>query len=376
MKVGIVRERRPGELRVAASPDSVKKLVGMGLEVVVEAGAGVPARMTDGDYAGAGASIVEGEAEVLGQANIVAKVRRPMLPGEGEVDELALVKRGAVLLGLFNPLGRPHQTAPYAERGLTVFALELIPRITRAQAMDVLSSQAGIAGYKAVVEASAHFRKIMPMMMTAAGTIAPARVLVLGAGVAGLQAIATSRRLGAIVTAFDVRPVVKEEVESLGATFIEVAPETGAEAQTAGGYAREMSEDYKRRQAEAIHAAIRKVDIVITTAQVPGKPAPRLVTEEMIKDMKPGSVILDMAVESGGNVALSEAGKVIERHGVTLIGHINLPAMVATDASALYARNVVNFIGLLVDRKSGALAIDWNDEILKASCLTRPETPA
>ncbi|MSP84146.1 MAG: Re/Si-specific NAD(P)(+) transhydrogenase subunit alpha [Alphaproteobacteria bacterium] len=371
MKVGIVGERRPGEFRVAASPDSVKKLTGLGLEVLIEAGAGTGARMTDAQYAEAGAAVLDTESAVLEAADIVAKVRRPMLAGEGAVDELALMRQGAILIGLLNPLEQPHQISAYQAKGVTAFALELIPRITRAQAMDVLSSQAGVAGYKAVIEATAHFRKIMPMMMTAAGTVAPARVLVLGAGVAGLQAIATSRRMGAIVSAFDVRPVVKEEVESLGAKFIEVAADAGVEAQTAGGYAREMSEDYKRRQSEAIHDAIRKSDIVITTALIPGKPAPRLVTEAMIRDMKPGSVVLDMAVESGGNCALSEAGKVVEKNGVTLIGHINLPAMVATDASALYARNVVNFVALLIDKKTHALAIDWNDDILKASCLTR-----
>jgi proton-translocating NAD(P)+ transhydrogenase subunit alpha len=370
MKIGVVTERRPGENRVAASPDSVKKLKALGFEIAIERGAGAGARVPDERFAEAGAAIVAGANEVLGQADVVMRVRRPLLADEG-ADEVAPMKPGALLIGLLEPFARAEAIAAYAARGVAAFALELVPRISRAQSMDALSSQSNLAGYKAVIEAAAQLRRLMPMMMTAAGTVAPARVLVLGAGVAGLQAIATARRLGAIVAAFDVRPAVKEEVQSLGASFVEVPVEEGVQAQTTGGYAAEMSEDYKRRQAQAIHDAIRKADIVITTALIPGRPAPTLVTAAMVRDMKAGSVILDMAVESGGNCELSEAGKIVEKHGVTLIGHGNLPALVATDASALYARNLLNFITPLVDRKAGALAVDWNDEIVKGSLLTR-----
>jgi NAD(P) transhydrogenase subunit alpha len=369
MKVGILRERRAGETRVAGSPDMVKKLVAMGVEVVVEAGAGDGAAISDDDFTGAGATIDRDAASVYGAADVVLKVQRPISGGEGVADEIAMMREGTVLIGLLDPLAHREQANEYAARKLTAMAMETIPRISRAQAMDALSSQSNIAGYKAVIDAAAAFTRIFPMMMTAAGTIAPARVLVLGAGVAGLQAIATARRLGAIVSAFDVRPAVKEEVESLGATFVEVpSDEEGA---TEGGYAREMSEDYKRRQTELVHETLKKHDIAITTALIPGRPAPLLITEQMVRDMKPGSVIVDMAVEAGGNCELSEFDKTVEKHGVTIVGTANLPAKVPGNTSMLYARNLLNVLTLIVDAETGALAIDWDDEIVKGMLLTR-----
>ncbi|MFQ5784220.1 MAG: Re/Si-specific NAD(P)(+) transhydrogenase subunit alpha [Alphaproteobacteria bacterium] len=368
MRIGIPKERRAGEARVAGSPDMVKKLVAMGVEVVVETGAGTSAGVSDDDFAAAGATIAADAAALYGAADVVLKVRRPLRAGEG-ADETAMMKPGALLIGLLEPLADRAQAQDYAARGLCAFAMELMPRISRAQSMDALSSQSNIAGYKAVIEAASAFGRVFPMMMTAAGTVPPARVLVLGAGVAGLQAIATARRLGAIVSAFDVRPAVREEVQSLGATFIEVpVEEDGA---TAGGYAREMSEDYKRRQSELVHETLKKQDIVITTALIPGKPAPLLITEEMVKDMKPGSVIVDMAAVAGGNCALSEPDETVEKHGVTILGPTNLPAEAATSTSALYARNLLNVLALIVDKENGTLAIDWDDEIVKNMTLTR-----
>ncbi len=368
MKVGIPKERRAGESRVAGSPEMVKKLVGQGLDVAVEAGAGLGANMADEEFAAAGAEIVKDAAALYGAADIVLKVQRPLGPGD-EIDEIAMMKKGAVLIGLLNPFGDRAMAKAYAAHELTAFAMEFIPRISRAQAMDALSSQSNIAGYKAVIDAAAAFGRVMPMMMTAAGTVPPARVLVLGAGVAGLQAIATAKRLGALVSASDVRPAVKQEVESLGATFLEVESDESGEAE--GGYAKEMSEDYKRRQAELVRQTLAKTDIAITTALIPGRPAPRLITEPMIKDMKAGSVIVDMAVESGGNCALSEPGKTVEAYGVKIIGPVNLPSQVAAATSPLYARNLLSFLALLIDKESGALSIDWDDEIVKGALLTR-----
>ncbi|MGH6719826.1 MAG: Re/Si-specific NAD(P)(+) transhydrogenase subunit alpha [Alphaproteobacteria bacterium] len=370
MRIGIVKERQPGERRVAASPDAVKKLTALGVEVVIEAGAGAGASISDARFAEAGAAIAASALDILAGADVVLKVRRPLDAG-GAIDELGAMRPGTVLIGLLNPLARRADVAAYARSGLTSFSLELLPRITRAQGMDALSSQSNVAGYKAVIDAAARLDRLMPMMMTAAGTIAPARVLVLGAGIAGLQAIATARRLGAVVAAFDVRPAVKEEVLSLGATFIEVAAEDGATAQTEGGYAREMSAAYQQRQAQAIHDAIVKADIVVTTALIPGKPAPRLVSAAMVQAMKPGAVIVDMAADSGGNCELTEPAQVVVRHGVTIVGEGNYPSLVAADASALYARNLVHFVTPLIDKATGALAINWDDEIVKGTLLTR-----
>ena len=369
MKVAIVKECRPGETRVAASPDMVKKLIGLGFGVAVEAGAGDGAGMPDAILAEAGAEIAGDAAAALAGAGVVLKVQRPMTLDDGGVDELATMPANAILVGLLNPLGEPNQFAGYITKHLTVFAMELIPRISRAQSMDALSSQANLAGYKAVLDACIYYKHIMPMMMTAAGTLAPAKALILGAGVAGLQAIATARRLGAIVSAFDVRPAVKEQVESLGASFVEIEGAVGAE--TAGGYAKEMDEDYKRRQAEAIHAALKKNDICITTAQIPGKPSPKLITAQMVADMKPGSVIVDLAAEGGGNCELTEYDKVVQAGGVTIVGFANTAARLAADASALYARNLLNFLTPMVDQEQNELAIDWEDEVVAGACAMR-----
>lgn len=370
MKVAILKERRADERRVAASPDTVKAMRGMGLEPVVETGAGAGACFPDSVYSQAGATIAPDAAAALADAEIVLKVERPLLGGAEGADELGLIKRGAALIGLLQPLQSPVDVEAYAGAGIAAFAMELIPRITRAQTMDVLSSQANLAGYKAVLDAAAEFGRAFPMMMTAAGTIKAARVLVMGAGVAGLQAIATARRLGAIVSATDVRAAAKEQVESLGATFITVDEAAMLAAETAGGYAREMDEEFQRRQQERITEALRRTDIIICTALIPGRKAPILLTEEMVAGMAPGSVIVDLAVEAGGNVEGSRPGEVaITANGVKIIGHLNMPSRIAVDASQLYARNLLAFLGLLVD-KEGNLRIDTADEIVKATLLT------
>ena len=371
MKIGIVRERRPNETRVAASPDTVKKLLGLGASVTIESGAGAGANFSDEAFRAAGATIAPDAAAALNDADLVLKVQRPLTAAEGGPDEIVLMKRGAVLVGILSPHAAKDTLARYAEHGIIAFAMEFMPRITRAQVMDVLSSQSNLAGYKAVIEAASEFGRAFPMMMTAAGTIAPARVLVMGAGVAGLQAIATARRLGAIVSATDVRPAAREQVQSLGATFVAVEDEEFKQAETAGGYAKEMSAEYKAKQAALIAETIKKQDIVITTALIPGRPAPVLVSEEMVKSMKPGSVIVDLAVEQGGNCPLSEADKVTVKHGVKLVGHVNLAGRLAADASALYARNLLAFVTLLVDKETKDLKIDWNDEIVKGTALVR-----
>ena len=371
MKIGVPKEILPGETRVAASPDSVKKFTALGVEMLIQTGAGEAASISDEMLEEAGARIVADAAALYGEADMVFKVGAPCCNGNGAVDELAMMKPDTILIGLLNPLFHPDQAEAYAKHGLTSFAMELIPRISRAQSMDALSSQSNISGYKAVIDAAENFGKILPMMMTAAGTIVPAKVVVLGAGVAGLQAIATAHRLGAIVSAFDVRPAVKEQVESLGATFIEVENAESENAETAGGYAGEMDADYKQRQADVIHATLKKQDICITTALIPGKPAPILITEAMVKDMKIGSVIVDLATETGGNCELSERDAVVVKHSVTIIGYANYPARVPTDTSALYARNLYNFISPMIDGESGSIAIDWDDEVIKGALLTR-----
>ena len=370
MKIAIIKERRADERRVAASPDSVKRMVAMGLEPVVESGAGAEAYFDDGAYSAAGATLVADAAAAVADAEIILKVQRPLMGGSDGLDELGLCKRGAVLIGLLRPLRHPEDAAVYARAGITAFAMELMPRITRAQTMDVLSSQANLAGYKAVLDAAVEFGRAFPMMMTAAGTIKAARVLVMGAGVAGLQAIATARRLGAIVSASDVRAAAKEQVESLGASFISVDEEAARAAETAGGYAREMGEDYQRRQREKITEALRRTDIVICTALIPGRRAPVLLTEAMVAGMAPGSVIVDLAVEAGGNVEGSRPGEIaVTANRVKIIGHSNVPSRIAADASQLYARNLLAFLALIVD-KEGQLRIDTSDEIVKAALLT------
>ncbi len=363
MKIAVLRERKEGELRVAATPDSVKKYIALGAQVSIEADAGLGSSISNDAYKDAGATICESLADCTQGADIVLKVRPP------ESDEVAVIPEGAMLIGMLEPYTAQSYFNMYALKNISAVALELLPRISRAQSMDVLSSQSNLAGYRAVIDAVASFSKAVPMMMTAAGTVAPAKVLVLGAGVAGLQAIATAKRLGAVVSAFDVRPVVKEQVESLGAKFVEVPAEEGAE--TSGGYAREMSDEYKQKQAKLIHDTIIKQDVVISTALIPGKQAPVLITEEMVVDMKPGSVIVDLAVASGGNCPLSVLDQVVDRHGVIIIGFSNMPSRVAIDASQLYARNVYNYISTLIIGKEGTVDVKWEDELVTGTLLTR-----
>jgi NAD(P) transhydrogenase subunit alpha len=361
MRIGVPAETRPGESRVAATPETIKKLAALH-QVVVQAGAGVHASVIDDAYVAAGATI--GSAADAFGAELVLKVRAPT------PEELPMMKAGAVVAGMLNPFDADN-LARIAEAGLTAFALEAAPRITRAQSMDVLSSQANIAGYKAIVLAADTYQRFMPMLMTAAGTVKAARVLIMGAGVAGLQAIATAKRLGAVIEASDVRPSVKEQIESLGAKFIDVPFETDEEreiAQGVGGYARPMPASWMARQAALVAERVKLADIVITTALIPGRKAPTLITEAMVQSMKPGSVIVDMAIEQGGNCELTELGKTVVRHGVNLIGEPNLPALVAADASALYARNVLDFLKLIVNAE-GKLAIDPSDEIVAATLV-------
>ncbi len=363
MLIGVAAETDPAETRVAATPETVKKFVGLGADVVVENGAGVKAGVIDADYSAAGARMAS-TAEAFG-ADLVLKVRRP------SAAELAQVKRGALIVAIMDPYGHNDAIEAMAKSGASAFAMELMPRITRAQVMDVLSSQANLAGYRAVLDAAAEYGRALPMMMTPAGTVPAARLFVMGVGVAGLQAIATGRRLGAIVTATDVRPATKEQVESLGAKFVAVEDEEFKQAETAGGYAKEMSDAYKAKQAALITSHIAKQDVVITTALIPGRPAPRLVTAAMVKSMRPGSVIVDIAVERGGNCELARAGELVTSdNGVKIVGYSSVTRLAAT-ASSLYARNLYAFVETLVDKSSKALAINWDDELVKATCLTR-----
>src|SRR5688572_5264684 len=362
MHIGVPAETYPGETRIAATRETVKKLVTAGRhQVSVQAGAGLTASIRDEDFRAAGATIVATAADAYA-TDIVLKVRRPL------AEELPLVRKGSLLVGLLSP----HEGVDdLASTGATAFAMELLPRISRAQAMDVLSSQGNIAGYKAVLVGANEYGRFMPMLMTAAGTVKAARVLVLGAGVAGLQAIATAKRLGAVIEAFDVRPAVKEQVESLGAKFVEVAlsEEEQRSAETSGGYAREMSDDYKQRQAALIAERAKAADIVITTALIPGRPAPLLISDDTLRGMKPGSVVVDLAVKQGGNCAGSDADLVTVRHGVKILAPSSLPSSVAADASALYARNLLNFINLLTDPKTGELKLDRSDEIIAGTLV-------
>ncbi len=359
MKVGTPKETTPDERRVAVVPDTVTRLGAASLEVSVESGAGSAAYIPDEAYEKAGARIVKGAAELMGDSDAVLKVQAP------SAAEVELVKKGAVLISFLQPATQGDIVRALANRGVTAFSLELVPRISRAQSMDALSSQASVAGYEAVLMAAGRLGKFFPMMMTAAGTVPPARVLVMGAGVAGLQAIATARRLGAVVSAYDVRPAVKEEVQSLGATFIELPLET---QEGEGGYAKEQSEEFLRKQRELIGEHVARSDVVITTAAVPGRRAPLLVTAEMVKGMRPGSVIIDLAAETGGNVELTKAGKDVDVDGVTIIGTRNVPSTMPLHASQLYARNVANLLLHLV--KDGAIVIDFEDEITKGCCVT------
>jgi H+-translocating NAD(P) transhydrogenase subunit alpha len=365
MKIAIMRERSDGETRVAATPETVQKLISLGAEVAIEAGAGERARFPDADYKTSGATIASGAEAAVKGADVVLTVRRPAA---------AAVKgaaKGALVIGALDPYGNETDIAALAETGVTAISMEFMPRITRAQVMDILSSQANLAGYQAVIDAAGQFGRAMPMMMTAAGTVRPAKVFVMGAGVAGLQAIATAKRLGAVVSANDVRPAAKEQVESLGGKFIAVEDEEFKQAETAGGYAKEMSAEYKEKQAALTASHISKQDIVITTALIPGRPAPRLISRAMVESMAPGSVIVDLAAERGGNVELTTPGEVVEHNGVTIIGYRNVPGRLATSASQLYARNLVAFVDTLVDKASKSLAVNWDDELVKATVLTR-----
>ncbi len=360
--VFVARESDPAEGRVAGSVETVKKMKTLGLDVLVEAGAGLASRILDADYEAAGARIVGPEEAKA--ADVVLKVRRPTTA------EIATYKPGAIVIATMDPYGNEAAIAEMAKAGLTAFAMELMPRITRAQSMDILSSQANLAGYQAVIDAAHEFDRAMPMMMTAAGTVPAAKVFVMGAGVAGLQAIATARRLGAAVSATDVRPAAKEQVASLGAKFVAVEDDEFKAAETAGGYAKEMSKEYQAKQAALVADHIAKQDIVITTALIPGRPAPRLVTRQMLSAMKTGSVVVDLAVERGGNIEGSEAGKVVEVEGVKVIGYLNVPGRIAASASALYAKNLLTFLETMVDKETKSVSVNAEDELVKATMLT------
>ncbi|WP_095200827.1 Re/Si-specific NAD(P)(+) transhydrogenase subunit alpha [Mesorhizobium carmichaelinearum] len=361
--VFIPRELDANEPRVAASPDTVKRLAGLGFDVIVETGAGTRSRIPDEEFAKAGAVI--GKAADVGKADVVLKVRRPTEA------ELKGYKAGAAVIAIMDPYGNDAAVAALAKAGVTAFSMEFMPRITRAQSMDVLSSQANLAGYQAVIDGASEYDRALPMMMTAAGTVPAAKVFIMGVGVAGLQAIATARRLGAVVTATDVRPAAKEQVASLGAKFLAVEDDEFKAAETAGGYAKEMSKEYQAKQAALTAEHIAKQDIVITTALIPGRPAPKLVSAAMVASMKPGSVLVDLAVERGGNVEGAEPGKVVTTaNNVKIVGHLNVPGRVAASASLLYAKNLFAFLETLVDKTTKTLAINRDDDLVKATMLT------
>jgi NAD(P) transhydrogenase subunit alpha len=362
MRIAVARETDANEPRVAATPETVKRFKALGADIVVGRGAGIASGILDADYEAAGATISETPVR---DADLVLKVRRP------SVSELADYKRGALVVAIMDPYGNDAALKQLADAGVTAVAMELMPRITRAQSMDVLSSQANLAGYRAVIDAAGEYGRALPMMMTAAGTVPAAKVFIMGVGVAGLQAIATARRLGAVVTATDVRPATKEQVESLGAKFLAVEDEEFKNAQTAGGYAKEMSKEYQAKQAALTAEHIKKQDIVITTALIPGRPAPRLITAAMVASMRPGSVIVDLAVERGGNVEGAQPGHVAVVGGVKIVGHLNVPGRLAASASGLYAKNLLTFVETLIDKKEKALAVNWDDELVKATALTR-----
>jgi NAD(P) transhydrogenase subunit alpha len=362
MKIAVVAEADSSEHRVAATPDTVKKLRALGAELAVEPGAGVKSGLPDSEFIAAGAAV---SSDALTNADVVLKVRRPV------ASELARYPKGALVIAIMDPYGNEPALKAMADAGVTAFAMELMPRITRAQAMDVLSSQANLAGYRAVIDGAEAYGRALPMMMTAAGTVPAAKVFIMGAGVAGLQAIATARRLGAIVTATDVRPAAKEQVESLGAKFVAVEDDEFKQAETAAGYAKEMSKEYQAKQAALVAEHVKKQDIVITTALIPGRPAPRLISGEMVRSMRPGSVIVDLAVERGGNVEGAQADKVVDANGVKIVAYANMAGRIAASASSLYARNLLAFLELLIDKKEKKLAVKWDDEIVKATALTR-----
>ncbi|KFC66521.1 NAD(P) transhydrogenase subunit alpha [Bosea sp. LC85] len=366
MRIAVPAETQGTETRVAVTPETVRKFIGLGADVAVEKGAGLASGITDADYQAAGAAIAKNAKEALKGADIVLKVRRP---AEGE---LAGLPAGALVIGIMDPYGNEAAVEGLAKANVAAFAMEFMPRITRAQVMDVLSSQANLAGYRAVIDGAAEYGRALPMMMTAAGTVPAAKIFIMGVGVAGLQAIATARRLGAIVTATDVRPATKEQVESLGAKFLAVEDEEFKQAQTAGGYAKEMSGEYQAKQAELTAGHIAKQDIVITTALIPGRPAPKLITAAMVESMKPGSVIIDLAVERGGNCELAKPGEIVTApNGVKIVGHLNVPGRLPATSSSLYAKNLFAFVETLIDKAEKKLAVNWDDELVKATALTR-----
>ena len=369
MKIAIPKERRSGETRVAASPEVIKKFVALGFEVIVEKGAGDASSLPDALLKDAGATIAKDAASALSDADIVLKIRPPILEGGEGKNELALMKKGAILAAHLSALTNEKDVAAYAKAGITAFAMELMPRISRAQSMDILSSQSNLAGYKAVLDGAAEYGSAFPMMMTAAGTVPPARVFIMGVGVAGLQAIATAKRLGAIVTATDVRPATREQVESLGGKFLTVDAEMEKDAETEGGYAKQMPPEYFKKQAEVVAEHIKKQDIIITTALIPGKPAPVLVSEDMVKTMAMGSVIVDLAVEAGGNCPISEPDKVAVKHGVKLVGYTNMAGRLPKDASVLFAKNLFNFLSPHMDKESKTFKLDWEDETVTGTCV-------
>ncbi len=363
--IAIPKETANHEKRVAASPDTVKKLIQTGSQVIIEAGAGEMSAITDAMYKSAGAKIAKTFQDTVKAANIVLKVQAP------DKEETKSLQQGSLLIAMLAPFSNKTILKDLAKAKVNAFSMEFVPRISRAQSMDVLSSQSNLAGYKAVLDAAEHYPHAFPMMMTAAGTVPPAKVFVMGAGVAGLQAIATAKRLGAVVSATDVRPAAKEQVESLGASFIAIENDEFKEAETAGGYAKEMSAEYKEKQANLVEEHIAKQDIVITTALIPGRPAPKLISASMIKSMKPGSVIVDLAVETGGNCSSSKAGEVVIKNNVSIVGHINVPSRLAADASALYSKNLLNLIGLIIDKEKKTINIDWEDEVIKGLCMVK-----
>ena len=370
MKISIPKENRDGETRIAASPEVVKKFTGMGFEVTIESGAGLNSGFTDKIFEDVGANIASDTKATLKDADIIFKIQR-LMTSKDKIDEISMCKKDAMVISHMSALSSKTDIEEYAKASITTFAMDLMPRISRAQSMDVLSSQSNLSGYQAVIKGANNFNSAFPMMMTAAGTVAPAKVFIMGVGVAGLQAIATAKRMGAIVTAYDVRAATKEQVESLGGKFLIVDEEAMKEAETSGGYAKEMTEDYKKKEQEVIKNHIKDQDIVITTALIPGRPAPKLVTKEMVNSMRTGSVIVDLAVETGGNCELAKRNEVVDANGVKIVGYDNLPGELPKDASTLFAKNLLNFLSPHVNKESKSLELDWEDETVKNTLVTK-----
>ena len=370
MKISIPKENRDGETRIAASPEVVKKFTGMGFEVTIESGAGLHSGFTDKIFEDVGANIASDTKTTLKDADIIFKIQR-LMTSKDKIDEISMCKKDVMVISHMSALSSKTDIEEYAKASITTFAMDLMPRISRAQSMDVLSSQSNLSGYQAVIKGANNFNSAFPMMMTAAGTVAPAKVFIMGVGVAGLQAIATAKRMGAIVTAYDVRAATKEQVESLGGKFLIVDEEAMKEAETSGGYAKEMTEEYKKKEQEVIKNHIKDQDIVITTALIPGRPAPKLVTKEMVNSMRTGSVIVDLAVETGGNCELAKRNEVVDADGVKIVGFDNLPGELPKDASTLFAKNLLNFLSPHVNKESKSLELDWEDETVKNTLVTK-----